>query len=53
MFSWPLAYFQIRLNGKAKKTWTDSFIYDYKTSSSRWLGNAGEDVADENRFHNV
>lgn len=23
------------------------------SSSSRWLGNAGEDVADENRFHNV
>ena len=24
----------------------------HKTSSSRWLGNAGEDVIDENRFHN-
>ena len=27
-------------------------VYNKYPSSSRWLGNAGEDVIDENRFHN-
>ena len=30
----------------------DAMCLVYTTSSSRWLGNAGEDVIDENHFHN-
>ena len=37
---------------KNKLTTTTLSTKLISTSSSRWLGNAGEDVIDENSFHN-